>query len=114
MTDEVCALGRDLARPASFGRWVVDIASPGLLKMLQERMGDLVAAAGAPYVFAPAEGPGFFERCEWKPDEVKSILKTAHRLSRLPLMLRLFAMLPESNGPQGSRPWSAVVQLTRI
>lgn len=113
MADEVCALGLDLVRPAGFTSWIVDIASPGLLKMLQERMGALVAAAGAPYVFAPTEGPAFFERCGWTPVEVKSMLKTAHKLKRLPLMLRMFAMLPESTGPQGDRPWSGVCLLRR-
>jgi hypothetical protein len=113
MADEVCGLGRDLALQESFAHWAVDIASPGLLKMLTERMGALVAAAGVPYVFAPSEGPAFFEHCGWAPEDVKSILKTAHRLGRLPLMLRMFAMLPESSGAQGSRPWSAVVLLKR-
>ena len=113
MADEVCALGRDLARPASFVSWIADIASPGLLKMLRERMGALVAAAGAPYVFAPADGPAFFERCAWSAVEVTSMLKTAHRLKRLPFMLRMFAMLPESTGPQGDRPWSGVCLLRR-
>ena len=111
MADEVCAIGRDLARPASFAYWAVDIASPGLMKMLQERMGAIVAAAGAPYVFAPPEGPQFFERCGWTPEQVHSILKTAHRLKRLPLMFRMFAMLPESSGAQGNRPWSGVCLL---
>ena len=69
------------------------------------------AAAGAPYVFAPAEGPQFFERCGWTPEQVHSILKTAHRLKRLPLMFRMFAMLPESSGAQGNRPWSGVCLL---
>jgi methyltransferase (TIGR00027 family) len=113
MADEVCALGRDLAAQPTFARWAVDIGSPGLLTMLQERMGALVAAAGAPYVFAPPEGPPFFQRCGWTPEEVKSILKTAHRLGRLPFMFRIFALLPESSGAQGSRPWSGVVLLKR-
>ena len=113
MAHEVCALGQDLARLPSFASWIVDIASPGLLKMMQERAGALVAAAGAPYVFAPAEGPAFFEGCGWTPADVKSMLKTAHKLKRLPLMLRMFAMLPESSGPQGDRPWSGVVLLRR-
>ena len=113
MPDEVCALGRDLASQPAFAQWAADIASPGLLQMLKERMGALVAAAGAPYVFGPPEGPAFFEQCRWTPEEVRSLLKTAHRLGRLPLALRMFAMLPESNGAQGSRPWSAVVVLKR-
>jgi methyltransferase (TIGR00027 family) len=113
MSAEVCALGEDLARPPSFTSWVVDIASPGLLKMLQERIGSIMSAAGAPYVFAPPEGPAFFERCGWTPAEVKSMLKTAHHLKRLPFMLRMFAMTPESSGPQGDRPWSGVIALRR-
>ncbi len=114
MADEVCALGRDLASFASFAEWIVDIVSPGLLKMLQERMGTIMAEAGAPYVFAPPEGPSFFERCGWKPEQVKSMLKTAHGLKRLPLMLRMFAMMPEGTGPAGSRPWAGVCLLRRI
>lgn len=113
MADEVCALGRDLAVQKSFASWAVDIGSPGLLEMLKERMGALVAAAGAPYVFAPPEGPAFFERCGWTPAAVKSILKAAHKLGRLPFAMRVFAMLPEASGAQGSRPWSGVVLLKR-
>jgi O-methyltransferase involved in polyketide biosynthesis len=113
MSPEVCALAEDLARSPSFSQWIVDIASPGLLKMLKERIGSMVAAAGAPYVFAPPEGPAFFEQCGWTPAEVKSMLQTAHKLKRLPFMLRMFAMMPEAAGPQGDRPWSGVVLLRR-
>jgi len=113
MADEVCALGLDIAGATSVTHWIVDIASPGLLKMMREQTGAVVAAAGAPFVFAPAEGPAFFERCGWTPEQVQSILKTAHKLKRLPLMMRMFAMLPESDGSQGDRPWSGVVLLRR-
>jgi methyltransferase (TIGR00027 family) len=113
MPDEVCALGSDIAAAPNASEWIVDVASPGLLAMMREGMGALVAAAGAPYVFAPGEGPAFFERCGWRPEQVHSILKTAHKLKRLPLMLRMFAMLPESSGSQGDRPWSGVVLLKR-
>ena len=114
MAHDVCALGADLADAANFNHWVVDLASPGLLALMKERMGDLVAQAGAPYIFGPAEGPPFFERCAWKPVEVKSMLKTARKLDRLPMMLRMVAMLPESSGAQGSRPWAAVCLLARM
>jgi hypothetical protein len=36
------------------------------------------------------------------------MLKTAARLRRLSLFMRLLAFLPESQGQQGRRPWSAV------
>ena len=113
MKDEVCALGRDLAGAATFTHWIVDIVSPGLLKMMHERMGDVLRQAGAPFLFAPPEGPAFFDTCGWTPDDVGSILKTARALDRLPLFLRMIAMLPESSGPKGSRPWSGVVVLKR-
>jgi methyltransferase (TIGR00027 family) len=113
MPDEACALGRDLAAQASFGHWVNDIMSPGLKAMLVERIGAHVQQAGAPFLFAPPEGPAFFEGCGWNAVEVLSMLKTARKLNRLPMFLRMMAMLPESAGPQGSRPWSGVCVFER-
>src|SRR5262245_19911311 len=106
--EEVGALAADLAAQPSFRRWIIDLASPGLLRMLQEGMNRELSAAGAPLKFGPAEGPGFFEPFGWKPLEVRSILKTAARLKRLSFGLRLAALLPESKGRQGSRPWSGI------
>ena len=113
MPSDVRALAADLADAANFNHWVVDLVSPGLLDMLRQRMGDLVAQVGAPYVFGPAEGPPFFERCAWTPVEVKSLLQTARKLDRLPFMFRMLAMLPESSGAQGTRPWAGVCLLAR-
>jgi hypothetical protein len=39
------------------------------------------------------------------------MLKTAAKLKRLPIFLQMMALLPNSKGPQGARPWSAVVRL---
>ncbi|HWG48895.1 MAG TPA: SAM-dependent methyltransferase [Candidatus Acidoferrales bacterium] len=112
--DEVLALASDLAAQPAFHHWVLDLASPGLLKMLQKELPAL-KEAGSPLKFGPEEGPEFFLNAGWKPVEVYSMLKTASKLRRLPsLMLRFFALLPESNGRQGSRPWSGVCRLTRI
>jgi len=113
MPAEVAALAEDLATPTPFLHWAVDIASPGLLDMLKTRMGAAVEEAGAPFLFAPPEGPAFFEPHGWKAERVRSILKAASKLERLPFVLRMFAMLPESPGQQGSRPWSAVCLLNR-
>jgi methyltransferase (TIGR00027 family) len=113
MPTEVGALAQDLSAPSSFHHWVVDIVSPGLLVMLKDRMGKVVQDAGAPFLFGPPEGPPFFEPYGWKPVEVRSMLKTAGKLERLPLMLRMFAMLPDSSGAQGSQPWAGVCLLGR-
>src|SRR5712692_4440178 len=111
--DEVGSLARDLAAPRSFAHWILDIASPGLLRMLQRKIGSQVSQAGAPLKFGPKEGPGFFAPYGWKPIGVRSLLKEAARQRRLPIFLRLMALLPESNGAQGSRPWSGVCLLAK-
>src|SRR5262245_15904735 len=113
MRDEVCALARDLAGPPSFVHWIVDIASPGVIEMMEERLGDALKHAGAPLLFAPPEGPAFFTSCGWTPIEVGSLLQAARKLGRLPLFLRMMAMLPEPPGPPGSRPWAGVCVLAR-
>jgi methyltransferase (TIGR00027 family) len=111
--DEVGALARDLAAPVTFQRWIFDIASPGLLRMMQKEIGRPLRDAGAPLKFAPPEGPDFFRRYGWQPVDVRSMLKTAASLKRLSPFMRLLAMLPDSKGRQGSRPWSAVGLLAR-
>jgi methyltransferase (TIGR00027 family) len=113
MTSEVGAIGIDLARQPTFHHWVVDIASPGLMAMMKERGGDQVVGAGVPFLFAPPQGPQFFMSYGWTAVEVKSLLKAAGRLGRLPFALRMISLLPESTGRQGSRPWSGVVLLGR-
>jgi methyltransferase (TIGR00027 family) len=104
---EVGVLAQDLAAVPSFHYWVLDLASPGLLRMIQKQMPQL-GQAGASLKFGPAEGPGFFTPHGWKPIAVHSILKTGVRHKRVPWMMRLVALLPESAGAQGSRPWSGV------
>jgi len=111
--EDVAALARDLAAPASFRSWVLDLASPGLLRMIRKDAGERFAAAGAALRFGPAEGPGFFLPHGWRPVDVRTPLKEAARHGRLPLFLRLLAMLPESSGAQGSRPWSGVCLFER-
>ena len=108
MPGAVADLARDLARPPAFQHLVLDLASPGLVEMMKQSAGDAMKEAGAPFLFAPPEGPPFFAAHGWQPVEVRSLLKTAAKLGRLPLTLRMVAMLPESDGAQGSRPWSAV------
>jgi methyltransferase (TIGR00027 family) len=105
---EVGALADDLAVPASFQRWILEIASPGLLRMMQGQIGVQLSQAGAPLKFGPEEGPEFFRGHGWLPLHVRSLLKTAARLKRVSLWMRLLALLPQSSGRQGSRPWAGV------
>jgi methyltransferase (TIGR00027 family) len=113
MPDAVAALARDLTGPPAFQHWVLDLASPGLVEMMKKSAGNAMNEAGAPLLFAPPEGPPFFSAYGWQPVEIRSLLKAAAKLKRLPLTLRMVAMLPESDGAQGSRPWSAVCLFAR-
>jgi len=111
--DEVAALGADLAG-AGFQRWVTDVASPALLGLMEREMSELVTQAGAPYKFAPADGPDFFRACGWLPTDVRSMFRTAAQLQRLPAELQAFAAYPDPPEPwKLPVPWSATVRLAR-
>lgn len=111
--EENGALADDLAAPPAFRRWALDLVSPGLLRMVRKKMSAELDRAGAPLKFGPPEGPGFFEPHGWRPVEVASLLQTARTLDRLSPWMRILAMLPESSGAQGSRPWGGVCLLER-
>lgn len=105
-------LAEDLATHARVRDWVIDLASPALMQMMRKEMGGRLEEAGAAFQFAPVDGPHFFERHGWRAEDIRSLLKTAARLKRLPLMLRLMSLLPEAS-PPWSRIWSGVCLLTR-
>jgi methyltransferase (TIGR00027 family) len=106
--EAVLSLGKDLAANSNMQRWIVDLQSPGLLKMLQKNMGEQMAAS--PMKFAPPEGPDFFLQCGWKPLEVRTLMKTAAKLNRLSFIMRLFASLPDAK-VAGNRPWGGICLL---
>ncbi len=110
---EVCDLARDLAAPASFQHWATDLCSPRLLTMLQKQVGSQLDQAGSPLKFAPEQGPAFFNDCGWTPIDVRSMLQTAAALKRLPLLMRLFALFPDSKGTKPKQIWGGVVQLEK-
>jgi methyltransferase (TIGR00027 family) len=110
--ESVAAFADDLAKPPAFSRWLIDLASPGLLTMLMKEIGSELDSAGAPMKFGPEEGVDFFRPHGWQPVEVQSMLKAAAKLGRLPFGLRLFALLPEAPRP-GNRPWSGACVLER-
>jgi methyltransferase (TIGR00027 family) len=111
--DEVESLAKDLASPEPFRYWLLDLASPALLKLLQKKMGKPLEAAAAPLKFAPAEGPEFFGEFGWKPIGVRSMFHTAGSLKRLPLMMSFFYHLQKSEEFQAKRPWAGACLLER-
>lgn len=111
--EDVASLADDLAAQPAFRHWVLDVVSPGLLRMLEREIGAKLSEAGAPLRFGPEEGPEFFAPHGWMPRAVATPLKEAARAKRLSFWLRLAALLPESSSRQGRRPWSGVCLLER-
>jgi len=107
---QVRSLALDLAAQAGIRVWILDLASPALLKMMAKSMGTQLA--NAPMKFGPANGVAFFEDLGWRVTQVQSILRAAAKFRRLPWTLKLFSFLPEPNPRSpGRAPWSAVVRL---
>jgi methyltransferase (TIGR00027 family) len=79
---DVGTLAEDLARQASFERWLLDLASPALLAMLAKRLRGPQGLENAPFRFAPAEGTAFFEAHGWREREYLSTMTEAERLKR--------------------------------
>jgi methyltransferase (TIGR00027 family) len=106
---QVRSLAIDLAAQPGIRGWILDLASPALLKMVEKSMGPRLA--NAPMKFGPANGVAFFEALGWRATQIHSVLRAAARFRRLPWSLKLFAFLPEPNPRNpGRAPWSAVVQ----
>jgi methyltransferase (TIGR00027 family) len=80
--DAVSTLARELHACAPLAWWITDLGSPRLLRMLAKTMGRAVAAGGAPFRFAPAEGTAFFGPCGWREAEFRSTWTESLRLGR--------------------------------
>ncbi len=112
--DEVGALAKDLSTQASFKHWLLDLASPALLKLMQKKMGKPLEQADAPLKFAPEEGPDFLKPYGWRLIEAHSMFHTAGRLKRLPLLFSFFYHLNKSEAFQAKRPWSGACLFENI
>jgi methyltransferase (TIGR00027 family) len=110
---QVGDLASDLAAATALRDWVTDLSSPGLLRWLSSTWGKEVEAAGAPFRFAPEEGPEHFSRFGWRPISVQSTFHAAAALRRLPLWMRPFSWLPEPRRWKPQRVWSGTCLLER-
>jgi methyltransferase (TIGR00027 family) len=104
-------LASDLSAQSGFRTWATDLSSPALLKMLQKAIGGPLVDAGSPLKFAPQEGPEFFSPYGWKVVEASSLLITAGKLKRLPLLMRLFSLFPDPAGRKPDKPWGGICVL---
>ncbi|HME11416.1 MAG TPA: SAM-dependent methyltransferase [Candidatus Acidoferrum sp.] len=110
-SEDVAALARDLAAQKHFQNWIVDLASPGQLKLMQRSTGKQLSEANAAFKFGPLEGADFFKPCGWEAKEVHGMLKTAAEFGRAPQ--ELLALLPEPQRIPPSFPWTGVCLLQK-
>ena len=111
--EDVQKLAEDLAAVPAFRGWILDLASPGLLRMLRQRTQSQFGDGAPPLQVAPDNGPEFFAPYGWRAVDVQSLLQTAARLGRLPAAMQPLALLPEDPVRMGQQPWSGVCRLVR-
>ena len=114
--EQVATLAADLASPSTFRWWLIDLASPGLLKMIEKSWGPILAAGNAPFRFAPAEGTRFFEPHGWREAEFRSTWDESIRLKRSMRGAWFWSLIgrfmPKAKREEGRR-FSGIVMLQR-
>ena len=113
---DVADLAGDLHDVDAIRWWVLDMASPRLLKIMNRYWGKSVAGGNAPFLFAPEAGPAFFEPYGWKTSEVRSGMDEARRLDReIPTMRfwRRLKYLTTAGQRESVRTMSRFVTLER-
>ena len=110
-SEEVVSLATDLAAGGNFGDWIIDLASPRQLKLMQRSTGKQLSEANAGFKFGPADGADFFKPLGWEPKDVRSLLQTAAQFKRAPA--ELLAFLPEPERIPPSFPWTGVCLLEK-
>ncbi len=91
--EQVGALARDLNAVPTFRLWLIDLASPRLLAILNKMWGRAVEEGNAQFKFAPAEGTDFFRDSGWSEVEFRSAIVEAKRLKREMRGMRLWRVL---------------------
>jgi len=115
--EQVAELASDLHDQASFYWWLIDLASPRLLKMLERMWAKELKAGESPMRFAPAEGTAFFEPCGWKEIEFRPMFEESIRLKRtfpLARFWQFIGRLYPKKKREEFRRMSGVVLLGRV
>lgn len=115
--EQVGELARDLHEMPSFQWWLIDLANPMLLKIMERSWGKSVQAGNAPFLFAPANGTEFFRPFGWEELEFRSTMEEARRLKRQMRMMWLWRFLGSFSSAEKKkqmRRMSGIVLLERI
>lgn len=114
--DQVGALASDLHGAPSFRWWLIDLANPRLLEIMNRMWGKSVAEGNAPFRFAPAEGTAFFRQFGWREAQFRSSMEEARRLGREMRMMwlwRALGRLSPAKRREELRRMSGIVLLER-
>jgi O-methyltransferase involved in polyketide biosynthesis len=114
--EQVADLARELHGRDDFRWWLIDLASPMLLKMLARTWGSNLAAGNAPMRFAPEEGTAFFAPLGWREAEFRSTWEESQRLKRtvkLAWLWNLLGRLTSKKRQEAARRMSGIVLLER-
>ena len=102
---EAADLARDLHAEPNFHWWVIDIASPTLLKFMSRSWGKDVAKGNAPFKFAPAESTKYFEPMGWKEAEFRAMGDEARRLNRQMRFAWFFRVIMALSSERRKEKW---------
>ncbi len=114
--EEAGNISRDLHAAGSFRFWLIDIASPRLLAIMNRSWGKRVEEANAQFRFAPAEGTAFYAKYGWKEMEFRSAMDEArrlHREMRMAWLWRFMGRLQPAKTREEFRRMSGIVLLER-
>lgn len=91
--EQVGSIARDIHMIECARWWMIDLATPDLLRIMNRHWGGAVSAANAPFQFAPADGTDFFNQFGWREIEFRSGIEEAHRLRREMPMMPLWRLM---------------------
>jgi len=115
--EQVAALATELHTQQSFRWWLLDLASPDLLKLLARSWGKTLEKGNAPFKFAPPNGTVFFRDLGWREVSYRSAMEEAQRIDREMPMMWLWRLLGRISSPErreGARRMSGFVLLERV
>lgn len=97
--EQVTNLARDLHDIPVMQFWLTDLASPGLLAMMEKNWAPTVRAGNAPFIFGPADAPAFFAALGWREVEYRSTFFEGRRLGRTMKFGWLWELLDKISPP---------------
>jgi methyltransferase (TIGR00027 family) len=115
--DQAGVLAQDLADMSNTRLWILDIAAPFVLRIMQRSWASRLAADSAVFRFAPAEGAAFYAPFGWQLRVYRSAFLDARRYHREHKYAWLFRMfyprMVRQEATRRSGPMTGTVLLQR-